>query len=137
MKAGSSSVAAPSPSPDISLDHLPPAGKAVGAAVRRLDGTSKIDGRESFGADGFPADALSVLVVRSPHYRARFELGDTNGFVAAHPGIVARQQGLDGLAVATFMPADGVRQQDGASTRSPSISTMHARQLPAGSMPSL
>jgi hypothetical protein len=30
------------------------------------------------------------------------------------------------------MPAVGVRQQLGASTRSPSISTMHERQLPSG-----
>jgi hypothetical protein len=37
----------------------------------------------------------------------------------------------------TFMPAVGARQQDGASTRSPSISTMQERQLPTASMPSL
>ncbi len=34
-------------------------------------------------------------------------------------------------------PAVGVRQHDGASTRSPLISTMHARQLPTASRPSL
>ena len=32
----------------------------------------------------------------------------------------------------TFMPTLGVRLQDAASTRSPSISTMQARQLPSG-----
>jgi len=32
----------------------------------------------------------------------------------------------------TFMPTVGVRLQDAASTRSPSISTMQARQLPSG-----
>ncbi len=32
----------------------------------------------------------------------------------------------------TFMPAVGVRMQLAASTRSPSISTMQARQLPSG-----
>ncbi len=68
---------------------MPPAGQAIGAAVRRLDGVPKIDGRESFGADGFPADALAVLIVRSPHHRARFEIGDTAAFVRAHPGVVA------------------------------------------------
>ena len=36
------------------------------------------------------------------------------------------------LAVFTFMPTLGVRLQDAASTRSPSISTMQARQLPSG-----
>jgi hypothetical protein len=30
------------------------------------------------------------------------------------------------------MPAVGCRQHDGASARSPLISTMHARQLPSG-----
>ena len=32
----------------------------------------------------------------------------------------------------TFMPTAGMRLHDGASTRSPSISTMHTRQLPSG-----
>ena len=36
------------------------------------------------------------------------------------------------LSLATSMPAVGCRQHDGASTRSPLISTMHARQLPSG-----
>ena len=41
------------------------------------------------------------------------------------------------LSVVTSMPSLGVRQQEGASTRSPLISTMQARQLPSGRMPSL
>ena len=36
------------------------------------------------------------------------------------------------LADFTFMPTLGVRLQDAANTRSPSISTMQARQLPSG-----
>ncbi len=32
----------------------------------------------------------------------------------------------------TFMPTAGMRLQEGASTRSPSISTMQTRQLPSG-----
>ena len=36
------------------------------------------------------------------------------------------------LSVFTFMPTDGVRLHEAASTRSPSISTMQARQLPSG-----
>jgi hypothetical protein len=35
------------------------------------------------------------------------------------------------------MPSVGVRQHDGASTRSPPISTMQARQLPTLSRPGL
>jgi CO/xanthine dehydrogenase Mo-binding subunit len=42
----------------------------------RVDGVSKVTGRDVFGADGIPADALWIRVVRSPHARARFELGD-------------------------------------------------------------
>ena len=34
--------------------------------------------------------------------------------------------------VVTTMPSDGSRMHDAASTRSPSISTMQARQLPSG-----
>ena len=41
--------------------------------------------------------------------------------------VVAREVWL-----CTFMPTAGMRLQDGASTRSPSISTMQTRQLPSG-----
>ncbi|RLP27830.1 molybdopterin-dependent oxidoreductase [Mesorhizobium sp. YM1C-6-2] len=75
---------------DGALDRrLPESGKAVGAAAVRLDGVPKVTGAEKFGADGFPENALSVLVVRSPHYKARFRLGDLDGFVQKRPGIVA------------------------------------------------
>ncbi|MEP9386827.1 molybdopterin-dependent oxidoreductase [Mesorhizobium sp. KR9-304] len=68
---------------------LPATGKAVGASPVRLDGIPKVTGEEKFGGDGFPANALSVLVVRSPHYRARFAFGDMAAFVRDHPGIIA------------------------------------------------
>ncbi len=64
-------------------------GHAVGASPIRLDGERKVNGTEIFGADERPADALSVAVVRSPHWHADFEIGDTEAFIAAHPGIVA------------------------------------------------
>jgi CO/xanthine dehydrogenase Mo-binding subunit/aerobic-type carbon monoxide dehydrogenase small subunit (CoxS/CutS family) len=67
----------------------PPTGQAVGARIPRLDGVPKVTGTESFGADSFPDDALSVLVVRSPHHRAEFTFGDLNTFVARHRGVVA------------------------------------------------
>jgi aldehyde oxidoreductase len=69
--------------------RLPAAGNAVGASPVRLDGVPKVTGAEKFGADGFPDDALSVLVVRSPHCRARFSFGDLDAFRRKHPGIVA------------------------------------------------
>ncbi|MEQ1954515.1 molybdopterin cofactor-binding domain-containing protein [Mesorhizobium sp. CN2-181] len=63
------------------------AGHAVGSSPIRLDGIPKVTGAEAYGADGFPADALWVAVVRSPHYHARFSLGDVDGFVKSCPGI--------------------------------------------------
>jgi len=72
------------------LDHrMPAAGAAVGASPVRLDGVPKVMGTDRFGADGFPDDALSVLVVRSPHHSAAFTFGDLDAFVARHPGIAA------------------------------------------------
>ena len=62
--------AAPSTAP------MPAAGMAVGAAIGRLDGAPKVLGTDRFGADAAPADALWLRVVRSPHARARFRLGD-------------------------------------------------------------
>ena len=38
-------------------------------------------------------------------------------------------------SVLTFMPAVGLRMHEAASTRSPSISTMQARQLPSARYP--
>jgi len=64
-------------------------GHSVGASPIRLDGERKVTGAEIFGADERPADALSVLVVRSPYWHAEFEIGDTDTFVRAHPGIIA------------------------------------------------
>ena len=51
-------------------------GAAIGARLPRLDGHAKVTGRDLFGADGIPSDALWIRVVRSPHARARFTLGD-------------------------------------------------------------
>ncbi|ESX12769.1 molybdopterin-dependent oxidoreductase [Mesorhizobium sp. M0179] len=67
--------------------RMPTTGNAVGASPVRLDGVPKVTGAEKFGADAFPADALAVLVVRSPHYHAGFAFGDLEGWVKSHPGI--------------------------------------------------
>ncbi|MEJ6785720.1 molybdopterin-dependent oxidoreductase [Aminobacter sp. Piv2-1] len=66
---------------------LPPAGAAVGASPVRLDGVPKVTGADRFGADAFPTDALSVLVVRSPHHRAAFSFGDLGAYVAQNAGV--------------------------------------------------
>ncbi|WP_020699285.1 molybdopterin-dependent oxidoreductase [Reyranella massiliensis] len=63
-------VASPVGEPD------PLAGEAVGTRLSRVDGIAKVTGRDAFGADAIPDDALWIRVVRSPHARARFALGD-------------------------------------------------------------
>lgn len=73
---------------DGGLDQrMPSSGHAVGSSPIRLDGVPKVTGSEKFGGDSFPADALWVLVVRSPHYHAAFSFGDLGGWVKSRPGI--------------------------------------------------
>ncbi|MCO5064026.1 MAG: molybdopterin-dependent oxidoreductase [Rhizobiaceae bacterium] len=72
---------------------------AVGASPIRLDGVPKVDGREKFGADGFPDDALAVVVIRSPHHQARFRFGDLAAFQATDPAIA-------GVYTAADMPGE-------------------------------
>ena len=67
----------------------PAACRAVGSRVAKLDGLQIVTGRELYAADRAPADALWLRVVRAPHMRARFELGDIEAFKARHPGLVA------------------------------------------------
>jgi CO/xanthine dehydrogenase Mo-binding subunit/aerobic-type carbon monoxide dehydrogenase small subunit (CoxS/CutS family) len=65
----------------------PPAGKAVGSRLARLDGPAKLTGAEQFGADLVPAGALFLRIIRSPHSRARFTLGDLDAFQRKYPMI--------------------------------------------------
>ncbi|MCB1491665.1 MAG: molybdopterin-dependent oxidoreductase, partial [Rhodobiaceae bacterium] len=67
----------------------PDAGSAVGARIIRADGLAKVEGRDLYGADTAPADTLTLRLVRSPHARARFTLGDLDAWQAGYPGIVA------------------------------------------------
>jgi len=69
------------------FEPSPPAGHAVGSRLVRLDGQSKVNGADIFGADETPAGALVVRAIRSPYQRARFRFGDLDAFVAARPGI--------------------------------------------------
>ena len=65
------------------------AGCAVGARLPRVDGWTKVAGTDPFGADEAPADALWMRVVRSPHARARFTLGDLAAVKVRAPGLAA------------------------------------------------
>ncbi len=75
----------------------PESGAAVGARVVRVDGHAKVTGRDVFGADGIPADALWIRVVRSPYARARFALGD----------LAALRQRLTAVLTAADVPFNG------------------------------
>lgn len=61
-----------------------PAGQAIGARAERLDGPRKLDGSDVFGADLWPAGALAVRAVRSPHFHAEFAFGDLETWRKRH-----------------------------------------------------
>ena len=67
----------------------PPAGAAVGARLRRLDGCAKVDGTEAFGADLWHPAGLVLEAIRSPHPRAAFRFGDLAAWAAARPAVAA------------------------------------------------
>ncbi|MEM8662846.1 MAG: molybdopterin cofactor-binding domain-containing protein, partial [Pseudomonadota bacterium] len=50
-----------------------------GESVLRIDGRTKVAG-DVFGDDAAPADALVVRVIRSPHARATFSLGELEAY---------------------------------------------------------
>jgi CO/xanthine dehydrogenase Mo-binding subunit/aerobic-type carbon monoxide dehydrogenase small subunit (CoxS/CutS family) len=62
---------------------------AVGARLKRADGLAKVTGRDRFGADNAPDDALWLRAVRSPHGRATFEFGDLAQFIEQTDGLEA------------------------------------------------
>jgi len=64
------------------------AAQAVGARLSKVDGVAKLTGREVYAADRAPAAALWLRVVRSPHARARFSLGDLSSLYQRFPGLV-------------------------------------------------
>ncbi len=66
-----------------------PTGASVGASVLRLDGAPKVLGRDRFGADDRPDDAVLVRIIRSPHHHARFTIGDVDAFITGHPDVLA------------------------------------------------
>jgi len=73
---------------DLEPLEMPTPSKTVGARIARVDGPEKVTGSDIFGDDGVPAEAATVSVIRSPHHRAAFTLGDLDAFVAAHAGVI-------------------------------------------------
>ncbi|OYX45428.1 MAG: aldehyde oxidase [Rhodobacterales bacterium 32-67-9] len=68
----------------------------VGAGITRLDGARKVEGREVFGDDAAPADALVLKVIRAPEDHCRFRFGDLDAYAAA--------RGLDLILTARDVP---------------------------------
>ncbi len=62
--------------------------RSVGTRLPRADGLPKVSGTDHFGADQAPENALWLRVVRSPHARARFSLGDFSPIYERHPVLV-------------------------------------------------
>ncbi|HUN46875.1 MAG TPA: molybdopterin cofactor-binding domain-containing protein, partial [Stellaceae bacterium] len=62
--------------------------RAVGTRLAKVDGIGKLTGEERYGADTWPADALVVRALRSPHHHARFSIGDLAALKAKYPGLV-------------------------------------------------
>ncbi len=71
-------------------------GGGVGAGIVRLDGTRKVEGREVFGDDAAPADALVLKVIRAPEDHCRFAFGDLDAY--------AQAEGLDLVLTARDVP---------------------------------
>lgn len=81
------------------LPETPALGQAMGARAMKVDGRAKVDGTEKYGADYIPKDALWLRVIRSPHHRATFTLGDFSG--------VIRKYGLERVFTAGDVPRNG------------------------------
>ncbi|MFN4278070.1 MAG: molybdopterin-dependent oxidoreductase [Ferrovibrio sp.] len=81
------------------LPTQPELGHAVGARSVKVDGQAKVDGSEKYGADYIPADALWLRVIRSPHARASFTLGDFSDAI--------RTYGLERVFTAADVPRNG------------------------------
>ncbi len=73
---------------DVALVPMPATGTALGARAPKWDGVAKLTGSDRFGADVIPTDALWLRVVRSPHARATFAIGNLDAIRRAHPGLV-------------------------------------------------
>jgi aldehyde oxidoreductase len=79
--------ASAAPASRLERDTSGAAPSLIGARMVRVDGRAKVDGSERFGADHAPPGALWMRVIRSPHARATFTVGDLRA--TATPGLVA------------------------------------------------
>ena len=70
------------------VTEIPEAGSVVGARLCKVDGLARANGSARFGADVQLEGALYLRAIRSPHPHARFQLGDVDAWLKAHPGIV-------------------------------------------------
>ncbi len=75
-------------SSEADLPQPRPPTTAVGERVPRVDGKAKVLGSDNFGADEAPEDALWLRVVRSPHDRAKFTIGNLETLQERWPGLV-------------------------------------------------
>ncbi len=64
-----------------------PAAAAVGRGIDQINSAALTDGSARYGADAAPGDALWLRVVRSPHAKARFDIGDVSVLMARHAGL--------------------------------------------------
>jgi len=63
-------------------------GPAVGSRMNKVDGLPRVLGTARYGADERPDGVLALRAVRSPHARARFEIGDLAPLRKRYPGLV-------------------------------------------------
>ena len=108
---------------------LPPApGQAVGARAGKVDGIAKLKGEEGFGADGIPRNALWLRVIRSPHHRARFRLGNLKNFLRHNPGIAriltARDVPRNGFGIYPHLKDQPVLAQGEARFRGEAVAAL-------------
>ena len=96
------------------------AGGAVGARLERLDGAPKVDGREIYGADHMPDDALLVRAVRAPGAPLGFSFGDIAAWCAAQAGDVLAFTAAD-------LPGDNRFGTIPAFIDQPALAETHAR----------
>ncbi len=66
----------------------PGIGSAVGARTAKIDGIQKLTGAEKFGDDSAPKNSLWIRAIRSPFWRATFEIGDLKSFVKNTDGLL-------------------------------------------------
>ncbi|AGI67922.1 molybdenum hydroxylase family protein [Octadecabacter antarcticus 307] len=67
----------------------------VGDPIRHIDALNKVSGAQTFGDDIAPMGTLEIFVIRSPHARAAFQLGDVDAFVVNTNGVEATLSAID------------------------------------------